>query len=233
MTLILFDVDGTLVDSQNLIVAAQREAFRSLGLEPPSRERSLSVVGLSLVEAFATLAGERAPVAALAQAYRDAVHRMREEPEDLEPLYEGAGALVAALARRDGIALGIATGKPRRGVDHLLRRKGWHGVFATIQTADDAPSKPDPTMLRQAMAEVDAAPGATVMIGDTSFDMAMARAAGVRAIGVSWGYHPVAALREAGADVIVDRLADIPAAIGLSTARARATGAATPSVADA
>lgn len=216
MTLILFDVDGTLVDSQNLIVAAQREAFIALGLEPPSRERSLSIVGLSLVEAFTTLAGARAPIAELAQAYRDAVHRMREEPEDCEPLYDGAGRLVADLAGRDGITLGIATGKPRRGVDHLLRRKGWHGVFATIQTADDAPSKPDPTMLRQAMGEVDARPSGTVMIGDTSFDMAMARAAGVRAIGVSWGYHQVAALREAGAEVIVDRVDRLPEALGLA-----------------
>jgi phosphoglycolate phosphatase len=216
VTLILFDVDGTLVDSQNLIVAAQREAFRSLGLEPPSRERSLSIVGLSLVEAFATLAGARGPVAELAQAYREAVQRMREAPEDCEPLYDGAGELVADLAGRDGVTLGIATGKPRRGVDHLLRRKRWHGVFATIQTADDAPSKPDPTMLRQAMAEVDASPSATVMIGDTSFDMAMARAAGVKAVGVSWGYHPVAALREAGAEVILDRLDQVPEALGLA-----------------
>ena len=216
MTLILFDVDGTLVDSQNLIVAAQQEAFRALGLQPPSRERSLSIVGLSLVEAFTTLAGARAPVQELAQAYRDAVHRMREEPEDREPLYEGAGALVAELAARDGVRLGIATGKPRRGVDHLLRRKRWRGLFATIQTADDAPSKPDPTMLRQAMREVDAPPSATVMIGDTSFDMAMARAAGVRAIGVSWGYHQVAALREAGAEIIVDRVDRLPEALGLA-----------------
>jgi phosphoglycolate phosphatase len=218
VTLILFDVDGTLVDSQNLIVAAQREAFQALGLEPPTRERSLSIVGLSLVEAFTTLAGARAPVAELAQAYRGAVHRMREEPEDCEPLYEGARELVAHLAGREGITLGIATGKPRRGVDHLLRRKRWHGVFATIQTADDAPSKPDPTMLRQAMGEVDAKPSATVMIGDTSFDMAMACAAGVRAIGVSWGYHPVAALREAGAEVVLDRLDQVPEALGPAVA---------------
>ena len=216
--LILFDVDGTLVDSQNLIVAAQREAFSSLGLEPPSRERSLSIVGLSLAEAFTVLAGGKAPVQELAQAYRDAVHRMREEPEDREPLYEGARELVADLAGRDGTVLGLATGKPRRGVDHLVRRKRWQGVFATIQTADDAPSKPDPTMLRQAMAEVEAAPDDTVMIGDTSFDMAMARAAGVRAIGVSWGYHAVAALREAGADVILDRLDQVPEAVGLAVA---------------
>ena len=100
------------------------------------------------------------------------------------------------------MVLGIATGKSRRGVAHLVERHGWHRTFATIQTADDATSKPDPAMLRQAMAEVGAAPRDTLMIGDSTFDMLMARAAGVRPIGVSWGYHPVTALEEAGAEAI-------------------------------
>jgi phosphoglycolate phosphatase len=90
-------------------------------------------------------------------------------------------------------------------VAHLVERHGWHRVFATIQTADDAPSKPDPGMILRAMAETGISPEATIMVGDTSFDMAMARGAGVRAIGVSWGYHPVSALEEAGAERIIHR----------------------------
>jgi phosphoglycolate phosphatase len=201
--LVVFDVDGTLVDSQHLIVAAQREAFAANGLTPPSRERSLSVVGLSLPEAFTALVGAHGPVAGLVDAYKEAFRHLRADPACHEPFFPWAAELVADLAGQDDVALGIATGKSRRGVAHLVERHGWHSTFATIQTADDAPSKPDPAMLRQAMAEAGAAPGDTVMIGDATFDMLMARAAGVTPIGVSWGYHPVAALEEAGAEAIV------------------------------
>jgi phosphoglycolate phosphatase len=89
-------------------------------------------------------------------------------------------------------------------VAHILETHGWTDVFATVQTADDAPSKPDPTMLRQALADTGIQAESAVVIGDTSFDMAMAKAARLHAVGVSWGYHPVAALREAGADTIID-----------------------------
>lgn len=220
MRLIVFDVDGTLVDSQNLIVAAQAEAFAAHGLPPPSRSRALSIVGLSLSEAFTALVGPAGPVEELAESYRQAFGRLRADPAYHEPLFPGAGELLAELGRRDDVMLGIATGKSRRGVAHLLDRHDWRHLFATIQTADDAPSKPDPTMLHQAMAEVGAAPHETVMIGDTSFDMLMARGARVRALGVSWGYHPVAALREAGAESIVDRFMDLRLPLGLATAAA-------------
>lgn len=203
MRLVVFDVDGTLVDSQHLIVAAQREAFTVHGLQPPSRERSLSIVGLSLAEAFTALVGTHGPVEGLVAAYKEAFRHLRADPACHEPFFPGAAELVADLARQRGVVLGIATGKSRRGVVHLVERHGWSRIFATIQTADDAPSKPDPAMLDQAMAETGAAPGDTVMIGDSTFDMLMARAAGVKAIGVSWGYHPVAALKEAGAAAIV------------------------------
>ena len=211
--LVVLDVDGTLVDSQNLIVDAQREAFVTCGLPAPTRERSLSIVGLSLAEAFTALVGPDGPVEALAEAYRQAFGRLRADPAHAEPLFPGAAETVARLAARPDIVLGIATGKSRRGVAHILERHGWRDVFATIQTADDAPSKPDPGMLLRAMAETGVAPAATVMVGDTSFDMGMARAAGVRTIGVSWGYHPVPALREAGAATIIDRFSELEPAL--------------------
>ncbi len=198
----MFDVDGTLVDSQDLIVAAQGATFRAHGLEPPSRERSLSIVGLSLVQAMRVLVPD-GPAESLAEGYKTAFQRLRADPAYREPLFPGAAELVAELSGRDEVVLGIATGKSRRGVAHLLARHGWEGVFATIQTADDHPSKPHPAMLEQALAETGAEPRDSVMIGDSTFDMAMARAAGIGAIGVSWGYHRPEALRETGAEAIV------------------------------
>jgi phosphoglycolate phosphatase len=200
--LIVFDVDGTLVDSQDLIVAAQRAAFLAHGLEPPTRERSLSIVGLSLVQAMRVLVPD-GPAESLAEGYKTAFQRLRADPAYREPLFPGAAELLAELSGRDEVVLGIATGKSRRGVAHLLARHGWERVFATIQTADDHPSKPHPAMLEQALAETGAAPRDSVMIGDSTFDMAMARAAGIGAVGVSWGYHRPEALRETGAEAIV------------------------------
>jgi phosphoglycolate phosphatase len=202
--LVVFDVDGTLIDSQHLIVEAQRRAFSEHGMVPPPRKEALSVVGLSLPDAFRRLVGEAGPIETLSLSYRRAFQALRVDPDYEEPLFPGMGALIARLRERADIRLGIATGKSRRGVDHLVDLYGWEGWFTTIQTADDAPSKPDPTMLRQAMAEAEASPAMTVMIGDTTFDMLMARDAGAAAVGVSWGYHAPGALFGAGAVTVVD-----------------------------
>jgi phosphoglycolate phosphatase len=208
-TLILFDVDGTLVDSQNMIVAAQQASFAAHGLEPPSRERALSIVGLSLEEAFAGLVGPDGPAASLAEGYRRAFQRLRGDPAYDDALFPGAAETLEALSRCTEVRLGIATGKSQRGVRILLEREGWGRFFSTIQTADDAPSKPHPAMVEQAMAAVGAVAETTCMVGDSTFDMAMARAAGATPIGVSWGYHRVDALREAGAETIVDSYAEL------------------------
>jgi phosphoglycolate phosphatase len=213
LKLVLFDVDGTLIDSQNVIVAAQRMAFAACGLEPPSRERSLSIVGLSLVEAFTVLVGPKGPIERLVEAYKDAFHTLRQDPANAEPLFPGVERCLDWLDSREDVLLGIATGKSRRGVAHLLDRHGWHDIFSVIQTADDAPSKPHPGMILQAMKETGAAPHDTVMVGDSSFDMGMARAAGVLPVGVSWGFQPVGALTEAGAGPIVHSYAELEAVL--------------------
>jgi len=211
--LVLFDVDGTLVASQNIIAASVREAFLALGMTPPSREASLSIVGLSLVEAFRVLAGPEAPAEAMAQAYKDAYSVLRLDPANDAPLFPGASECIGRLKDRKDVLIGLATGKGRRGVAMLIERHGWEGVFSTIQTADDAPSKPHPAMILQAMEELGIAPADTVMIGDSSYDMVMAREAGVLPIGVSWGFQPVSRLLETGAERIVGSYAELDAVL--------------------
>ncbi len=204
MKLIVFDIDGTLVDSQNLIVEAQARAFAELGMPAPSRQRALSVVGLSLVEAFQALTDGQGPCEQLAQAYKDAWTQLRSEPGYHDPLYDGAQDLLEELAQRDDCVLGVATGKSRAGVTRLFDRHGWHNHFATVQTADDAPSKPAPDMFLRALAETGASPRDACMVGDTTFDMHMAHGAGAYAIGVGWGYHRHDKLTKAGAATIVE-----------------------------
>ncbi|MFN3743351.1 MAG: HAD-IA family hydrolase [Hyphomicrobiaceae bacterium] len=205
MRLVIFDCDGTLIDSQHAIFGSMSQAFGTLGLPAPARADVLGVVGLSLPEALAVLApGESEAVRReLIDAYKNGFVGVRARPDHREPLYDGISAAVAALASRPDTLLGIATGKSKRGVARLLAQEGWEGHFVTIQTADDHPSKPDPSMILQAMAETGAAAHETLMVGDTTYDMEMARNAGVGAIGVGWGYHEAARLERAGAHAIV------------------------------
>ena len=213
--LVIFDCDGTLVDSQNGIVEAMGHAFARLGLASPSRQRILSIVGLSLPQALAVLASEHdAPTqSGLVEGYRNAFTQMRQEVVVHEPLYPGMRDIVATLAAREDVVLGIATGKSRRGVARLFDREDWHEHFLTVQTADDHPSKPDPSMIMRAMEEAGTSTHCTVMIGDTSFDMEMARNAGVGAIGVGWGYHDRERLTRAGAHVVTSEHGDLLALV--------------------
>ena len=208
--LALFDCDGTLVDSQAMICRAMEECFAGAGLERPDPGRTRRVVGLSLVEAMEAMlpAAERHLHVALAEDYKRAFQRMRGSGSVEEPLYEGMVQLIEEL-EKDGWLLGVATGKSDRGLRLCLEGHGLSRRFVTLQTADRHPSKPHPSMIEQAMAEAGAAPETTMMIGDTSYDMAMARAARVRAIGVAWGYHDAQELLAAGADFIADTPSDI------------------------
>lgn len=212
-TLLLFDLDGTLLDSAEMILESQRLAFTALGLPVPSREQGLSIVGLSLREAFVALVGEDGPVEELAEAYRQSFHTLRTRGAELEQLFPGVKPLIAGLAASEPHCLGIATGKSQRGVRAVLDSYGWQDVFRVIQTSDDAPSKPHPGMIENACRATGIAPQRTVMIGDSSFDMKMAKAAGAYAIGVSWGFQSVDLLRETGADEIVEDFAALEQAI--------------------
>ena len=208
--LAIFDCDGTLVDSQANICLAMEDCFERAGLARPDRARTRRVVGLSLVEAMQSMLpdGEPDTHLALAEDYKQAFHRLRGQGLVEEPLYAGVAELIEEL-EADGWLLGVATGKSDRGLKLCLERHGLHPRFVTLQTADRHPSKPHPSMVEQAMADAGAEPQSTIVIGDTTYDMAMARAAGATAIGVSWGYHDAQELSEAGAHYIASNPSEI------------------------
>lgn len=217
MNLVIFDLDGTLIDSEAIILGAQYEAFRRCGLVHPGRDAGLGIVGLTLGIALMQLAGLDTPDEVLTQTYKDVFGAMRRQAETDpaldEPLYPGVADMLAELSRRPDMKLGIATGKSRRGVEYLVDRHGWGKLFATVQTADDAPSKPHPGMILRAMSEAGVRPERAVMVGDSSFDVEMAVAAGVVPVAVSWGFQPVSRLVALGAQHVLGSAAELPAVI--------------------
>lgn len=201
--LAVFDCDGTLVDGQAAVCDAMAAAFAAHGLPAPDRHLVRRSVGLSLPQAVRALLpdAEEELRQGIDLAYRGAFRAAREAGQLVEPLYAGIRELLDAL-RDDGWLLGVATGKSDRGLEHCLATHGLSGHFITLQTADRHPSKPHPAMLEAALFEAGAMPGSAVMIGDTAYDMVMAVGAGVRALGVDWGYHTPNELTEAGAEAV-------------------------------
>lgn len=203
--LVIFDVDGTLVDSRREILSAMVSAFSGLGLPVPPEDAVLGIVGLSLPVAMQRLApqADEATLRLLVAGYKAAyAERRRLHGADGSPLFPGARAALARLRARPGLLLGIATGKSRRGLDGLLAAHGLADQFATTQVADDHPSKPDPAMIGACLRETGTDPNRAVIVGDTEFDIDMGRSAGIRTIAVSWGYHPRARL--GAADAVID-----------------------------
>ena len=202
--LAVFDCDGTLVDSQHSIVASMHRSFDAHGFARPAPNDVRRVVGLPLREAIVRLLpdGVEDDHARLEAGYIEAFRGLREQGAVIDTLYPGAIAALDALGA-GGWILGVATGKSSRGLLATLQTHGIRDRFMTLQTADMGPGKPNPDMLLNAMKETGADPDATVMIGDTTYDMEMARRAGAMALGVAWGYHPEEDLLSAGAHFVI------------------------------
>ena len=208
--LVIFDCDGTLTDGQAAVCRAMALAFAESGLPAPDPGQVRRIVGLSLPQAVARLAPEAPEEQRIAavDAYKAAFRAARMDGSLHEPLFPGMGELVRSLHAR-GWQLGVATGKSDRGTRATLATHGLLACFTTLQTADRHPSKPHPAMLLAAMDEALARPEHSVMVGDTVYDMEAARAAGVPAIGVAWGYHEAEELRGAGALAVARDAAEL------------------------
>ncbi|WP_281857486.1 HAD-IA family hydrolase [Litoreibacter halocynthiae] len=216
LKLVVFDVDGTLVDSQDDIVSAMTTTFEAIGEAVPSRADILGIVGLSLHAAFEKLTPALYSTHgdALVEGYKTSFMTSRKLRDSTQssPLYSGALEAIERLHAQDNVLLGIATGKSRRGLDHLLDAHDLRRFFVTTQVADDHPSKPHPSMLERCMYDAGVEAAHAVMIGDTSYDMDMAANASMASVGVSWGYHTSEILRTR-AKVVIDDYADLDAAL--------------------
>ena len=221
LRLAIFDLDGTLVDSRRTITAAMDTAFIEVGLEPPGYEKTRAIVGLSLEVACAELAPdglELAQIHALCDAYKRAFVNQRGAGEVTEALYDGAAETVRRL-EADGWLLSVATGKARRGINALFERYPDLGaLFISTHCADDGPGKPDPHMTLEALRASGVEAENALVIGDTAHDMRMARNAGVRAVGVTWGFHTEAELAQGGAQEIHDDFATLNESLDLFAA---------------
>jgi phosphoglycolate phosphatase len=208
--LVVWDVDGTLVDSRQTILEAVRTAFAGLSLPEPSYEAVRQIVGLSLSEGVRTLLPEasEAECGRVVDGYRAAFGARVNQPGHLEPLYDGAAETLDRL-RAAGWKIAMATGKSRRGAETIIRMHGWADLFESVHCSDDGPGKPHPAMVLEAMKALAVGPERTIVVGDTAHDMRMARAAGAYAQGVSWGFHTAEEVLQGGADHIAHDFAEL------------------------
>ncbi len=222
LRLVIFDMDGTLVDSLAHIRKAMENAFSENNLAPPTEDETRSIIGLSLPVAMARLRPtlSNREVDGLVEAYKGSFLRIRETSDKAQssPLFSGALEAIADLNTDDHTLLGIATGKSRRGLSHVLGLHDLAHHFVTTQVADDHPSKPHPSMIEACLSEAGVSAEQAVIVGDTTFDLEMGRAAGVGTIGVSWGYHPTGSLMPF-ADQVIETFSQLGDAVDVLTGR--------------
>ena len=217
MKLVLFDCDGTLVDSAALIHETMRRTFLHFGKPEPGLEHTKAIIGLTLDIAIARMLGrahagdEEMDMMAY---YKSLFTTVRKDLDFREPLFEGIREVIDEIGPRDDLLIGAVTGKSRRGLDMILDTHDFRPYFIVSRTADDCPSKPHPAMVTECCDETGMVAADTLVIGDAVYDMQIAKAAGAKAVGVSWGYASVDDLWAAGADAIVDHPSEILAHIG-------------------
>lgn len=213
MKLVLFDCDGTLVDSVGLIHEVMARTFVHFGYPRPEVSLTKSIIGLTLDIAIARMQGKTHvddEATAMMAHYKAIFAETRAEACFQEPVFEGIMPMIETLAEREDLLMGAVTGKSRRGLNLIMDTHGFRKHFIVSRTADDCPSKPHPAMVSECCHETGMVPADTVVIGDAIYDMQMAKAAGAKAIGVAWGYASVDALWAAGADAIVNHPSEIP-----------------------
>ncbi|MDM7851630.1 HAD-IA family hydrolase [Pseudochrobactrum kiredjianiae] len=211
MKLVLFDCDGTLVNSGGVIHRCMAETFANAGLRLPELNETQEIIGLTLNLAISQISGipMGAEVEYLTEQYKLQFRKIRLEADFDEPLYDGIAELIDGLAQQDDILLGLVTGKSRRGVISVMERHSFEPHFLVSRCADDCPSKPHPAMVLECCHETGCDVSQTFVIGDTTYDMMMAGSAGATAIGVNWGYHKPERLSEAGAAAILQHPSDL------------------------
>ncbi len=205
--LVIFDWDGTLMDSVGKIVACLQESARILELPVPSETAVRDIIGLSMGEALSTLlpAGDDNVYNQMKDMYRK---QYLELNDTASPLFEGVETLVQQL-NDSGYQLAVATGKARAGLKRVLSETGLGVHFVASRCADEAMSKPNPEMILQLLAELNIAPDKAVMIGDSIHDLNMANNAGIDAIGVSYGAHGEEKLRGANPKAVIHSPLDL------------------------
>lgn len=210
LKLAIFDCDGTLVDGQHMIISSMKQASENCNIPYPGDEPVRRIVGLSLFEAI-----ERV-YPGLSKNDHDSLHNefidhfqyLRTLDDHHEPLYAGVKDVIVKLGEM-GVLLGVATGKSARGLKNTLLNHDLGDHFVTLNTADDGPGKPDPSMINVALADTGVSRENAYMIGDTTYDMLMAKHAGVRSVGVTWGYHEKHELISSGAKHIIDHISEL------------------------
>jgi len=213
MRLVVFDLDGTLINSEALIIETVRESFASVGQAIPTDDQIRSISGITARDALAILApnAEPARVEEITESYR--THYRSGAGLARVMLFDGALAALDRLQTDPETILAVATGKGHQGAVTLLELHGIVGRFNSIETPTHNRGKPDPQMIETAMAKAGVGAARTVMVGDTVHDMRMAKAGGIKAIGVAWGYHAVEDLKDAGADVVIGDFVELDAAV--------------------
>ncbi|MFT2090909.1 HAD family hydrolase [Paraglaciecola sp. 2405UD69-4] len=204
---IVFDWDGTLMDSISKIVDSMQTSASHFGLPVPSFDEAKNVIGISLLPALKKLFSidDHDEAVKLMLIYKE---HFKNHTQICSPMFEGAVELLEELKAR-GHLLAVATGKARQGLEHNLLHSNTGHLFTTSKTADDASSKPSPDMLKQILSELDLQPSDVLMVGDTSYDMQMAETIGMDRIAVSFGVHNHETLMKHNPIAIIDSLPEL------------------------